>query len=216
MGLRTPLALGVLISGRGTNLQSILDAIQQERLNAAVKVVVSNVAGVSGLERARTAGIPTAVVNHKSFSGRPAFEQALVQVLREHGAEWIALAGFMRVLTSEFLSAFPGRVLNIHPALLPSFPGVHAQRQALDYGVKFSGCTVHFVDEGTDTGPILGQAVVPVEAGDDEDRLAARILAAEHRLYPEMLQAIAEGRVQRDGRHVQVLRSDEIPTARTR
>jgi len=199
------LAVGVLVSGSGTNLQAILDAGRQGQLGGAeVRVVISNRADALALDRARAAGVAAVVVDHKTFADRERFEDALIETLRRHGVELVALAGFMRLLTPHFLRTFPDRVINIHPALLPSFPGVHAQRQAFDYGVRVSGCTVHFVDEGTDTGPIIGQAAVPVLADDDADRLAARILAEEHRLYPLVVRLFAEGRITRDGRRVRV------------
>jgi phosphoribosylglycinamide formyltransferase-1 len=190
-----PLQLGVLVSGSGSNLQAILDAIRKGRLNASVRLVLSNKPKVFALERAERAGVPTAVVRHKDFESREAFDRALVQALREAGVEWVVLAGFMRLLTPAFLEAFPYRVLNIHPALLPAFPGVDAQQQAIDYGVRISGCTVHFVDAGTDTGPILAQSVVDVRDDDTRDSLAARIIAREHQLFPQVLQWIADGRV---------------------
>jgi phosphoribosylglycinamide formyltransferase-1 len=199
------LQLGVLVSGSGTNLQSILDAATSGRIDVEIKVVISNRPKAKGLERARAAGVPAVAISHKKFDGREPFEEALVAALKDRGVEWIALAGFMRILTGHFLGAFPGRVINIHPALLPSFPGTHGQKQALDYGVKVSGCTIHFVDEGTDTGPIIAQAVVPVLDDDDEDALAARILEQEHRMYPWVLQLLAEGRLVRDGRRVKVV-----------
>ena len=189
------IALGVLVSGTGSNLQAILDAVAAGRLDARVTVVVSNVAGAKGLERAAAAGVPTCVVSHKDYPNREAFDAALVDTLRAHGVEWIVLAGFMRVVTPVFLDAFPHRVVNIHPALLPAFPGTHGPRQALAYGVRVAGCTVHFVDAGTDTGPIVAQAAVPVFADDDEASLASRILAEEHKLLPQVMQWIAEGRV---------------------
>ena len=189
------IALGVLVSGSGTNLQAILDAICERRLDARVAVVVSNVAGAIALERARSAGVPDVVVDHKRFADRTAFDAALVERLREHGVELVVLAGFMRLLTPVLLDAFPMRIVNVHPALLPAFPGVHGVRQALAYGVRVAGCTVHFVDRGTDTGPILAQAAVPVLEDDDETTLAARILEKEHELLPRVIQWIAEGRV---------------------
>ena len=201
---REKLQLGVLVSGSGSNLQAILDAAAEGRIDVDIKVVISNRPRARGLERARAAGVPAVVINHKKFDGREPFEDALVAALGDHGARWVALAGFMRILTGRFLRAFPGQVVNIHPALLPSFPGTHGPRQALDYGVKFSGCTVHFVDEGTDTGPIIAQAVVPVLDSDDEDALAARILVQEHRIYPWALQLLAQGRIVRDGRRIRV------------
>lgn len=190
-----PLQLGVLVSGTGSNLQAILDAIDEERLDARVRLVVSNKPNVLALERAEQAEVPSQVIRHKSFGTREDFDQALVNALRNAGAEWIVLAGFMRLLTPVFLHAFPMRVINIHPALLPAFPGVDAQQQAIDYGVRVSGCTVHFVDSGTDTGPIIAQSVVSVRDGETRDELAARIIAREHELLPTVLQWIAEGRV---------------------
>jgi phosphoribosylglycinamide formyltransferase-1 len=189
------IALGVLVSGSGTNLQAILDAIAARTLDARVAVVVSNVAGAGALDRARAAGVPAVVVEHGAYPSRRAFDAAVLETLRAHGVELVVLAGFMRLLTDVLLGAFPHRVVNVHPALLPAFPGVHAQRQALDYGVRVSGCTVHFVDAGTDTGPIIAQAAVPVLDGDDEESLRLRILAREHELLPQVIQAIAEGRV---------------------
>jgi phosphoribosylglycinamide formyltransferase 1 len=195
VGIGRVIALGVLVSGSGTNLQSILDAIAAKKLDARVAVVVSNKAEAGGLARARNAGISAVFLDHKAYAEREAFDRALVDVLRAHGVEWVVLAGFMRIVTPMFLDAFRGRVINIHPALLPSFPGVDAQKQALAYGVRLTGCTVHFVDRGTDTGPIIAQRAVPVLPGDDVEALKARILVEEHRLLPEVLQWIAEGRV---------------------
>lgn len=189
------LKLGVLVSGSGTNLQAILDAIASGRLDAQLVVVVSNVAGAGALDRARAAGVEAVVVDHKTHADRRAFDAAVVQALRARGVDLVVLAGFMRLLTDVLLDAYPMRVVNVHPALLPAFPGVHAQRQALDYGARVTGCTVHFVDGGTDTGPIVAQAAVPVLEGDDEESLRVRILAREHELLPLVLQWIAEGRV---------------------
>ena len=197
--------VAVLVSGSGTNLQAILDAQKAGALGSArVVVVVSNVAGVRALERAAAAGVPTEIMPHKQFASREAFDQALVATLKKHGVELVALAGFMRLLTPGFLAAFPQRVMNIHPALLPAFPGVHSQKQALDYGARVTGCTVHFVDEGCDTGPIIAQAAVSVLDGDDEAALTARILAEEHRLYPAAIRAVADGRVRVAGRRVTI------------
>jgi phosphoribosylglycinamide formyltransferase-1 len=189
------ITLGVLISGSGTNCQAILDACAAGRLDARVAVVVSNKKDAAGLARAEKAGVPTVVVPHGAYPDRRAFDTALVATLRAHGVEWVVLAGFMRLLTDTFLDAFAMRTVNIHPALLPAFPGVDAQKQALAYGVRVSGCTVHLVDRGTDTGPIIAQSVVPVLADDDEESLKARILVEEHALLPRVLQWIAEGRV---------------------
>ncbi len=188
------IALGVLVSGNGTNLQAILDAISAEKLGGEVRVVLSNKPGAPALERARTAGVPTVVQEAKDFADREAFDQAAVQALQAHGAEWVVLAGYMRLVTPRFLDAFPLRVINVHPALLPAFPGLDAVGQALRHGVRVSGCTVHLVDAGMDTGPILAQSAVPVRPGDDEARLAARIHAEEHHLLPAVLARIsAEG-----------------------
>jgi phosphoribosylglycinamide formyltransferase-1 len=189
------LTLGVLVSGTGSNLQAILDAVASKTLDARVAVVVSNVAEAGGLERARAAGVETVVVDHKAYADRRAFDAALVEVLRARGVEIVVLAGFMRLVTDVLLGAFPMRVVNVHPSLLPAFPGVHSQKQAFDYGVRVAGCTVHLVDGGTDTGPILAQAAVPVEDGDDEESLRLRILGREHELLPRVLQWMAEGRV---------------------
>jgi phosphoribosylglycinamide formyltransferase-1 len=189
------LVLGVLVSGSGTNLQAILDAIAESRLQAKVGVVVSNVATAKALDRAKAAKVPAIVVDHKAFPSRQAFDGAIVEVLRANGVNCVVLAGFMRIITTTVLEAFPDRVVNVHPALLPAFPGVRAQKQALEYGVSVSGCTVHFVDSGTDTGPIVAQAAVPVLESDDEAALTARILQKEHELLPLVLQWIVEGRV---------------------
>jgi len=189
------MALGVLVSGTGSNLQAILDAVAEKRLDARVAVVVSNVAGAGGLERARAAGVEAVVVDHKAYADRRAFDAAVVEVLRARDVEVVVLAGFMRLVTDVLLGAFPMRVVNVHPSLLPAFPGVHSQQQAFDYGVRVAGCTVHLVDGGTDTGPILAQAAVPVEEDDDAESLRLRILGREHELLPRVLQWMAEGRV---------------------
>jgi len=186
---------GVLVSGSGTNLQAILDARARGEIAAPIRVVVSNKPGVRALERAEAAGVPTRVLLPRDHAGREAYDAALAATLVEAGCDWVVLAGFMRIVGRGFLDAFGGRVVNIHPSLLPAFPGLHAQQQALDYGVKVAGCTVHLVDEGTDTGPIIAQAAVPVLDGDDEAALTARILVEEHRLFPAALAAIAEGRL---------------------
>lgn len=189
------LELGVLVSGNGSNLQAILDAIASGALDARIRLVISNKPGVRALERAALAGVPHACVAHKDYGSRAAFDRALLEALRQAGVEWVVLAGFMRVLTPEFITAFTGRIVNIHPSLLPAFPGVAAQRQALEYGVKVSGCTVHLVDTGVDTGPVIAQRAVPVLDSDDEASLSERIHAAEHALLVEVLQALALGRV---------------------
>ncbi len=192
--------LGVLISGRGSNLQAILDAIAEGRLDARVGVVVSNQADAQGLERAERAGVPTAVVSHKDYDSREAFDEAVLAQLKNHDVDIVCLAGFMRILSSVLVRAFPSRILNIHPSLLPAFAGLHAQRQALEHGAKVSGCTVHLVDEELDHGPILLQTPVPVEERDSEESLSARILEQEHKLYPVAIQLILDGKVRVDGR----------------
>jgi len=194
--------LAILISGRGSNMVSLVQAARQGRLGADVRLVVSNRPDAPGLEAARSLGVETAVLCHRDFPDRESFDRALADLLESRGVRFVALAGFMRVLTPAFLDRFPGRVVNIHPALLPSFPGVHAQRQALEYGVRVTGCTVHFVDAGTDTGAIIAQAAVPVEDGDDEETLSARILAAEHQVYPSALEDVLKGRLRIQGRRV--------------
>jgi phosphoribosylglycinamide formyltransferase-1 len=186
---------GVLVSGGGTNLQAILDAVAHKTLDAEVAVVISNVATAKGLDRARAAGVSAIAVDHKAHATREAFDAAVVAKLREHRVDYVVLAGFMRLLSNVLLDAFPMRVVNIHPALLPAFPGVDAQAQAVRYGVRVSGCTVHFVDAGCDTGPIIAQEVVPVLDGDDADALRARILPKEHELFVRVLGWLAEGRV---------------------
>jgi phosphoribosylglycinamide formyltransferase-1 len=190
------LRLGVLVSGSGTNLQAILDAVAQRTLDAEVRLVISNQPGARALERAAKAGVPTRVISHREFSDRAVFDRHLVAALHEAEVSLVVLAGFMRVVTSVFLDAFPFRVINIHPALLPAFPGIHGQRQALAYGVKVAGCTVHYIDAGTDSGPIIAQAVVPVLDNDTEDSLAGRILEQEHRVLVAVLRAIAAGEVE--------------------
>ncbi len=199
--MKTP--VGVLISGGGTNLQALLDACADPEFPARVAVVISNRRDAYGLERARQAGVPAVWLPHRRKS-REDFEDELLSCLREHEVEWICLAGFMRLLTGRFLGAYAERVLNIHPALLPAFPGTHGQQQAFDYGVRIAGCTLHFVDEGTDTGPIIAQGAVPVLPTDDEDALKARILGVEHILYPRVLRWAVEGRLQIEGRKVRV------------
>jgi phosphoribosylglycinamide formyltransferase 1 len=204
--------LGVLISGSGSNLQSIIDHIENGRLHAQIRVVISNNPDAYGLIRARKAGIRCVALNHKDFKSREDFDDELIRLLKEANLDLIVLAGFMRILTSKFLQAFPDKIINIHPALLPAFPGTHVQQKAIDYGVKFSGCTVHFVDEGVDTGSIIIQAVVPVHPDDTADTLAARILKEEHKIYPQALRFFAEGRINKNGRNV-VISPAAIPDA---
>lgn len=192
--------VGVLISGRGSNLQALIDASRDGSLDARMAVVISNRPDAYGLVRAREAGIPTVVRDHKAYPSRDAFEQALVEDLRGHDVALVCLAGFMRMLGATFVEAFPNRVLNIHPSLLPSFPGLHAQRQAVQHGVKVSGVTVHLVDTELDAGPIVLQAAVPVRDDDTEETLASRILVEEHRLYPAAVRIVLDGNWALDGR----------------
>ena len=195
--------IAVLASGSGTNLQSLLDAQTRGALAPGRIVVVgSNVPGCQALARATAAGVDTFALSHRAFADRAAFDVALLAELQSRDIELVVLAGFMRILTSEFLARFPDRVVNIHPSLLPAFPGIHAQAQAFQYGVKLAGCTVHFVEPAMDSGPIIAQAAIPVRDDDNEDSLRLRILSEEHRIFPEAVQAIASGRVRRDGRHV--------------
>lgn len=196
------LRLAVLASGRGSNLQAILDACAAGELQAEVVVVLSDKEKALALERARQRKIPAFWVNPVDFSGKMQFEEGLLRIIDEFNVDYIVLAGFMRVFSSTFIRGASVPILNIHPSLLPAFTGLHAQRQAVEYGVRYSGCTVHFLDEGVDTGPIIMQAVVPVYHGDTEESLAERILREEHRLYPQVLQLLAEGRISCEGRKV--------------
>ena len=196
--------IGVVVSGRGSNLQSIIDHIAEGKLNVEIAVVVSDHKEAFALERAAKAGIPTAVVERKGCKDKAEFEDKIDAALRDKGAEVVVLAGFMRILTGHFISRWENKIINIHPALLPSFKGVDAQGQAVDYGVKIAGCTVHFVDEGTDTGPIILQKAVPVFDDDTEETLAARILIEEHKALPEAIQLWAEGKLTIKGRKVYV------------
>lgn len=213
--LREPAVnVGVLVSGAGSNLQALLDAASAGALGPARLVVVgANVPGCAGLTRATQAGVETFALDHRRFAGRADFDRELAARLLAAQVELVVLAGFMRLLTPDFLRQFPQRVINVHPALLPAFPGVHAQAQAFAHGVKLAGCTVHFVDEGTDTGPIIAQSVVPVLDDDDELALQRRILAEEHRLLPAVVRAVAEGRVTVQGRRVTVSGAVAAPGA---
>ncbi|HVG78894.1 MAG: phosphoribosylglycinamide formyltransferase [Candidatus Rokuibacteriota bacterium] len=196
------LRIGVLVSGRGSNLQAILDACARPGYPAQVAVVVSDRERALALERARTAGVEALWINPKDFADRESFDAELVRELTARGVGLMCHAGFMRILSPVYVRAFAGRALNIHPSLLPAFPGLHAQRQALDHGAKVAGATVHFVDEGMDSGPIVLQAAVAVEPNDTEETLSARILVQEHRLYPEAIRLFAEGRLRIEGRRV--------------
>jgi phosphoribosylglycinamide formyltransferase-1 len=199
-----PLKLGVLISGSGSNLQSIIDNIEKGSLNATIKIVISNNPDAYGITRAKKHSLPILILNHHDFKSREDFDLELIKALQNNQVQLVVLAGFMRILTPAFLRAFPQRIINIHPALLPAFPGTHVQKQALEYGAKFSGCTVHFVDEGVDTGPIIIQSVLPVHDDDTEETLAARILKEEHRIYPQAIQFYADGKIDIVGRKVRI------------
>lgn len=203
--------IAVLASGSGTNLQSILDQQRQGQLDVEIALVISNNPAAKALQRAAQAGLATRSINHRNFSSREEFDQAVVAELTYAEVELVVLAGFMRILSDVFLRAYPQRIINIHPALLPAFPGLDAQQQALDYGAKFSGCTVHLVDGGVDTGPIIVQAAVPIQADDDKDSLAARIQEQEHRIYPQAIQWFAEERIKIDGRQVIIAAADSCP-----
>lgn len=202
MSSSQPLKLAILISGRGSNMQAIHRAIREGRLNAEIVAVLSDQAGAAGLAYAEGEGLLTAVVEKQKGESREDYDRRLIAKIEESSPQIVALAGFMRLLSSLFIRHFQDRIVNIHPSLLPSFPGLHAQRQALDAGVRFSGCTVHFVDEGCDSGPIIDQRVVRVLPEDDEAALSDRILAEEHDLYSSCLQKIAEGKVKVEGRRV--------------
>ena len=204
--------IGVLVSGSGTNLQSIIDAVEAGSLSASIKVVISNKPDAYALERAKKHGIDTAIVRVKDFPSRELFDAEVLRILRERRVELVVLAGFMRLISNVLLEGFPMRIINIHPSLLPSFPGLEVQKTALEYGVKFSGCTVHFVDGGLDSGPIIIQAVVPVKDEDTIESLSKRILVEEHRIYPQAIQLFSEGRIQVRGRRVFV-RDSQAPSS---
>ena len=205
--------LGVLLSGGGTNLQAIIDAIEARRLDAEIRVVVSNRESAYGLTRAKNHGLATEVLDHKKFTSREAYDEALVALLGARGVELVVLAGFMRLLSPVLVKAYSNRIMNIHPALLPAFPGLHGQKQAVEHGVRFAGCTVHFVNEECDQGPIIVQAVVPAFPDDTEETLAARILKQEHVIYPRAIQLYSEGRLRVEGRRVLIdgLERDDAP-----
>ncbi len=202
------LRLGVLVSGRGSNLQAIMNEIEAGTVKAEIAVVISNKQGVPALERAERHGLTTVFLDPKSVADTPnprqAYDQKLLETLQHHQVQLVVLAGYMKIVTSVLIDSYESRIMNIHPALLPSFPGLDAQRQALDHGVKVSGCTVHFVTEGMDTGPIILQRAVPVEEGDTADTLSERILKEEHGLLPRAIQLFAEGRLTVEGRAVHI------------
>lgn len=198
--------IGVLVSGRGSNLQAIIDSIAAGSLPLEISVVISDIPGAYALERAQKAGLQSVTVDRRSCASKEEFEAQIDAALAAAGCELVVLAGFMRILSAAFVEKWHHKIINIHPALLPSFPGLHGQRQAVEYGVKFSGCTVHFVDAGTDSGPIILQKVVPVLDDDTEDTLAERILTEEHKALPEALRLWAAGRLQIEGRRVRAVK----------
>ncbi|MBI3805052.1 MAG: phosphoribosylglycinamide formyltransferase [Nitrospirae bacterium] len=206
--------LGVLASGRGSNLQSILEAIEQGKLAARVGVVLSNKKDAPALERAARHDIPFCFIDPAHYPDRKQYDAALLQQLKGHGVELIVLAGYMRLVTPILIEAYRDRIMNIHPSLLPAFPGLHAHRQALEYGVRVSGCTIHFVDEEVDHGPIIAQAAVPIFEGDTEEQLSERILAEEHRLLPRVIQLYADGKLKLEGRKVRILEESSVRLAR--
>jgi phosphoribosylglycinamide formyltransferase-1 len=205
------LPIAVLISGGGSNLQALIDRIEQGALQAQIQVVVSNVPGVKGLERAAARGIAIRVLARSDYASRKAHDQAIIRTLQDFGVQAVCLAGYMRLVSREFVQSFPHRILNIHPSLLPSFPGLHAQKQAAEYGVRLSGATVHFVDQELDHGPVVIQAAVPVYPDDDQETAAERILTIEHRIYPQAVQWMAEGRLRIDQGRVHLLSSHSSP-----
>lgn len=198
------ISLGVLASGRGSNLQAIIDEIEADRLDATVRIVIVDNLNAYAIERAKRHSIEHLCLNPKGFASGDGFFEKIAEELKIRGVDLVILAGFMRIVRKPLIDAFPDRIMNIHPALLPSFPGLHGQKQAGDYGVRITGCTVHFVDEGMDTGPVIIQAAVPVMPDDSEDTLAERILRLEHRIYPEAIRLYAEGRLKVEGRKVMV------------
>ena len=204
---RRKTVLGVLVSGNGSNLQSLIKSIESEKLDARISIVISNNQDAGALARCRRHNIPTAIIDHRRFAAREDFDRRMIEILKASGVELVVMAGFMRILTPLFFRAFPMKIMNIHPALLPAFSGLHVQQKAIDYGAKFSGCTVHFADEGVDSGPIIIQAVVPVYDDDDANSLSKRILAEEHRIYPQAIQYYAEGKIEINGRKVRILNS---------
>ena len=197
--------VGILISGRGSNMKALVESMESGRIDALPAVVISNVADAAGLAFARGRGIPTEILDHRDFPGREAHERRIAEVLTTHEVDLVCLAGYMRLLSKTLVAAFRGRILNVHPALLPAFRGLDAQRQALEFGVKLAGCTVHFVDEEVDHGPIVLQASVPVQEDDDESTLSERILALEHQIYPEAVALYFRGRLRIEGRRVAIL-----------
>jgi phosphoribosylglycinamide formyltransferase-1 len=211
-----PLPVGVLLSGRGSNLQAVIDAVEARAVPARIAVVISNKKEALGLERARKHGIPDVYLDPKPFAGEPdsreAYDHAVLEILQKHEVELVLLAGYMRIVTPVLVKAYENRMMNIHPSLLPSFPGLDVQKKALDHGCKIAGCTVHFVTEGVDEGPIIVQAAVPIHETDTPETLAARILEQEHRIYPRAIQLYAEGKLRVEGRRVVVSHGDFLAT----
>ena len=209
-----PVRLGILLSGRGSNLQAVIDAVEAGTLSATIAVVISNKKDAAGLERARKHGVPDVFLDPKPFAGQPdsrdAYDRALLDLLRKHDVELVLLAGYMKIVTPILVKAYEHRMMNIHPSLLPSFPGLDVQKKAIDHGCKIAGCTVHFVTEGVDEGPIIIQAAVPIHETDTPEILAARILEQEHRIYPRAVRLYAERRLRVEGRRV-VVREPEKP-----
>ncbi len=199
------LRIGVLASGRGSNFQAIIDEIEAGRINGKIEILIVDNPEAFAIERAKKHHIPFLYLNPKSFPSKEAFYEKIRDELIARSVELVVLAGFMRIVKKPLLDAFPNRIMNIHPALLPSFPGLHGQKQAVDYGVRISGCTVHFVDEGVDTGPIIIQAAVPVHPDDTEESLSKRILQLEHKIFPEAIRLYAEGKLKVEGRKVKIL-----------
>ena len=207
-----PLNIAILASGSGTNFQAMVDAVRRGALDADIRLVICNRPGAGVIERAARAGIACVVLDHKAYPDRESYDRAVVQHLQKYDARLVVLAGYMRLLSPVFLDAFSGRVINIHPALLPSFPGVHGGADALEYGVRISGCTVHFVEEKMDGGPVIIQAAVPVNPGEDVDDLMQRIHAMEHRIYPQAIQWLAQNRISVWGREVHVAPGSAVAT----
>ncbi len=199
------LKIGVLVSGRGTNLQAIIDQISRGNIPATIEIILSNKKDAPALERAKSHGIKSIFLDPKKFNSKSDYDLALATELKEHNVDLICLAGYMKILGKEFIQSFPNKIINIHPSLLPAFPGLNVQQKAIDYGVKFSGCTVHYVNEEVDSGPIILQAVVPVLDNDDEESLSKRILEQEHKIYPEAIKLIAEKKIQINNRKVNLI-----------
>lgn len=203
------LKIAVFASGRGSNFQAIVDQIKKEKLPVEVKLLISDQKNAGALTKAEEESIKSVFINPVQFENQIVYEQELISILKKDGVELVVLAGYMRIFSPAFVEEFKNKIINIHPSLLPAFKGLDAQKQAVDYGVKYSGCTVHFVDQGMDTGPIIKQAVVKVKPDDNASDLAARILKEEHKIYPEVIKLIAEGKIKLDGRKVKILKEEK-------